>query len=864
MPMAKKVKRLFEQFQPEHYDLYIKPDTESMTFNGIVTIVGRKTGRPSQRLTFHQKDLRISAAHVTYHGKKGNEEIKIDRINTQNSFDEVRLHSAQMLYPGKYTIRLEFGGKITRPMRGLYPSFYKYKNKDKVILVTQLESHYAREVFPSIDEPEAKATFDLTLATPKGETALSNTPIKEQSTKDSLQETTFETTPKMSTYLLAFASGELHSVETKTKAGVTVRSWASVSQPKTHLEYSAKEAADVLDFFASYFNIPYPLKKLDQLALPDFDSAAMENWGLVTYREMALLVDPKNRSISSEQFVTLVISHELSHQWFGNLVTMKWWDELWLNESFAGLMEHMAPAALHPDWHQWELYAMSDIALITSRDVYKDIQAVSVEVHDPDLIGTLFDPAIVYAKGARLLKMLREFIGEEAFAKGLEIYFNANMYGNATRHDLWQALSHSSGKDIETFMTPWLNQSGMPVLHVTQNGKTLDIEQERFLLDGETDSSLWPIPLLANYKTRPDAFSSKTTRATLASNEYVLINQNASGQYITHYTKPKHREYLGKALETTSIPTEARINILNDIYMLARHGDASLTDALDLIITCSNEPRDSVWGMVSRTVQAAGQLTEGDEKAEKQLKGLKLTLGTKLYEKLGWEDSAKDTPNTKQLRHTMIALMISGEDSGAIKEALRKYHSAKSLSVIDAELRNTILVAAVKHEGKKIVEQLLSAYKSASSEIQLDITTALSATHDPILAKKIIHTAMGKNGFVRAQDVMRWVALFLRNHYVRHVMWDFMVEQWDWIAQALESSKSFDYLPTYAASIISTEQWAKKYRELFEPKKNIKTLERNIKIGMADIEARLAWRTRDEAKIKKWLAANVKALPESL
>ncbi len=463
--MTKKAKRLFEQFQPKHYELAIDPDVQTLSFQGTVTITGRKIGRPSQRLTFHQKDLQFTSVSIVFHGKKGDDEVKLDRVNTHKTYDEVRLHAASLLYPGAYTVRMEFKGRITKPMRGIYPTYSKTKGKDRIILATQFESHHAREAFPCIDEPEAKATFDLTITAPKTHTVLSNTPVKEQSTEGKVKRTSFETTPKMSTYLLAFGIGELHVFEAKTKSGVSVRSWASVTKPKEQLEYSAKEAADILDFFADYFGIPYPLKKLDQLALPDFDSAAMENWGLVTYREMVLLVDPLNRSISSEQLITLVIAHELSHQWFGNLVTMKWWDDLWLNESFAGLMEHVAPAALHPDWHQWELHAMSDIALITSRDVYKDIQPVGLEVTDPDLITTIFDPAIVYAKGARLLKMLLEYIGEEAFTKGLGQYFRRHAFGNTTRADLWQALSESSGKDIEAFMTPWLTRPGMPVVH---------------------------------------------------------------------------------------------------------------------------------------------------------------------------------------------------------------------------------------------------------------------------------------------------------------------------------------------------------------------------------------------------------------
>src|SRR5665213_293727 len=376
--MSKEVRRLFEQFRPENYKLSMALNRESMTFQGTVVISGEKVGRPSQRLTFHQNKIKVTAADIIYHDKKGDREITVSRINNQKAYDEVRLHSSTMLYPGRYTIKLTFTGDITRPMNGIYPCFFKHGGKEKTLMATQFESHHAREAFPCIDEPEAKATFDLTLITASEETVLANTPVKKQSTKAGLTNTSFETTPKMSTYLLAFVVGEMHCVTAKTKDGITVSSWATVAQPKDHLKYANDEAVKVLEFFTDYFKTPFPLKKLDQVALPDFDSLAMENWGLITYREVGLLADPKNRPLSGEQLITLVVAHEISHQWFGNLVTMKWWDDLWLNESFASIMENIGPDNLHPNWHQWEEFATSRVLACSQRDIYKDVQAVGV------------------------------------------------------------------------------------------------------------------------------------------------------------------------------------------------------------------------------------------------------------------------------------------------------------------------------------------------------------------------------------------------------------------------------------------------------------------------------------------------------
>src|SRR5258706_8376447 len=267
--MAKSVKRIYKELKPAHYQLDLSPDMEAMTFAGTVAIRLKKTGRPSQRLTFHQHDLKITSAKIVKHDKKGDRELAVVRINNQNTLDEVRLHTSEMVHSGDYTVSLEFSGKITRGMTGLYPCFFNVDGKEHTMLATQFESHYAREVFPCIDEPEAKATFDLTLVTPKGLTVLANTPTKAKEPAGQLVKTTFETTPKMSTYLLAFIIGELHSKTTKTQRGTEVSVWTTIAQPAAALDFALDTGKRSIEFFEDYFDTPYPLPKLDHVALPD-------------------------------------------------------------------------------------------------------------------------------------------------------------------------------------------------------------------------------------------------------------------------------------------------------------------------------------------------------------------------------------------------------------------------------------------------------------------------------------------------------------------------------------------------------------------------------------------------------------------
>ncbi len=858
MDMSKKVTRLYEQFQPEHYDLTLDVDRTGMSFSGSVTIRGKKVGRPSQRLTLHQKDLKISQASAVKHDKNGEHPVNVTRINAQDSFDEIRLHSDDMIYPGDYSITMEFSGKINDQMHGIYPCYFRHEGTQKTILATQFESHHAREAFPCIDEPEAKATFDFTLITDEVDTALSNMPAIDSKVENGRQTVRFETSPKMSSYLLAFATGEMQSVEGKAADGTIVKSWATVAQPISHLNYANDEAIKVLDFFIDYFDTPFPLPKVDQVALPDFDSLAMENWGLITFREVGLLADPVNRSISSEQLITLVIAHELSHQWFGNLVTMKWWDDLWLNESFASIMENIAPDSLHPDWHQWEDFSTGRAISAAQRDIYKDVQSVSVEVTHPDEITTLFDPAIVYAKGARLLNMLYEYVGEDNVRAALKNYFEHHAYGNTTRDDLWKELSEVSGQDIEKLMTPWLRQSGMPLVRVSErDGDTIKLSQQRFLLDGEDKDSIWPVPLLSEPTTEPMLLDKRTGTVTCSSSETPIFNIHGTGHYIVYYEdvavrKALHARVVDRTLESTS-----RINVLNDMLLLSRSGESSIVEILEVIKQCSNEPRDAVWTMFNRALGNAHVLTDGDTATDQKLRAFKAELAQDWYKKLGWEDATDDDPNTKHLRSTVLALSIAGEVPDAVDTALKMYENAGSAEKLPAEQRAMVAGAAVRFGKPESVDNLMKEYaESQSSEVQESVIAALCSTRDPKVAEKIVAWGLlpGTKA-IRPQDIAHWFAYLMRNYHTREVAWKWVTENWDHLVEYLGGGKHLEYFIWYASGPLSTPEWQHQFVNFFEPKLKDPSSTRNIKIAFGEIEARVQWRKREEASIKKFFTA---------
>ncbi len=839
------IKKLLDSFTPDNYLLTLDIDAVKMKFNGTVLISGsHKT--LADTLQLHSKGLKITKATINQHD--------IMQIN-QKEYDVLELVDA--VPAGNLSVYLEFSADITDDMVGMYPCYFEDDGIKKHIIATQFESHYAREVFPCIDEPSAKATFDLTLLTTTDEPVLANTLPLKQEVKDNKLVTTFKTTPRMSTYLLAFVFGPMQSKEATTKDGVLVRSWASLAQPANSIDHSLSEAVNMIEFYDDYFGIPYPLEKCDQVALPDFDAGAMENWGLITYRETAMLTDPDNRSISSEQYVSLVIAHELSHQWFGNLVTMKWWDDLWLNESFASLMEYIAVDALHPEWQYWEEYVSQDAVIASNRDVYSDVQSVRVDVDDPAQISTLFDGAIVYAKGGRLLKMLREFIGEDAFRTGLKQYFLKHKYGNTSRDDLWNALAKSSGQDIGKIMNSWLEQSGQPIVSVLQKDMLLTVKQQRLLLDSTAPSKqTWQIPLLSSSKLEPQVISEKTTNVSTDSRAIVLLNQEASGHYVVKYETEAQLDYLSKGLKDQTVSPSGRIIVLNDMILLSKADQGSIVTALQTIAELSLEPRDSVWSMIASVLGTARMMVEGTEEAEDALKKFTYKLVSPLYEQLGWEFSEDEDANTTHLRRTILSLAVSSENEQVIADALSRYDYNDPVS-LNAELRPLLMSVAVRFGKASVIDSLIELHRTtASPEVKSDASGALASTKDTAVASTLIALLKNKD-HIRPQDVIRWYVYILRNQYIRDIAWQWLVTNWDWVTKTFESSKSYDAFPRYSASCFNSNEWLEKYSAFFTEKQSDLALERNIKIGIKEIKARVDWRSREQANIIEWLSANL-------
>lgn len=856
--MSKKVARLYQQFQPEQYALEMTLDKNAMAFNGRVTIQGKKTGRPSQRITFHQKDLRITAASIVKHDKKGDVELPVQRINNQDSFEEVRLHAGEMIYPGNYTVTMEFEGKIVPGMNGIYPCPFQHDGQDKMLIATQFESHYARKAFPCIDEPEAKAVFDLELTAPAGETALSNTPVKHQKDNGSNTVYAFETTPRMSTYLLAFVVGEMHHKSTTTKNGTTVNAWSTVAHPEASLEFAAEAAKGCIEFFEDYFGVPYPLSKSDHVALPDFAVGAMENWGLVTYRERVLLAYPGETSQSIKEVIALVIAHETSHQWFGDLTTMRWWNDLWLNESFANMMEYQAVDALFPEWKVWDTFVNHEGLGALRRDATPGVQAVRTEVNHPDEISTLFDPSIVYAKGGRLLYMLKNYIGEDAFRKGLTNYFKQHAYKNTEGSDLWKALSEASGIDVGAFMDPWLERSGFPLVSITQEDTRITVEQEHFLDNPEKadEGRVWPVPLFANDTNAPKTLDKKSLSFDAAGDETILINTEARGHYLVRYTTESQKKAVVEHVREHEFCEADRLMLLNNGSMLARAGYQPYGDVLNLLDAYRRETSEPVWEMMSLVLGEARRFIDLDEALEKSIKTLARDLIAEEYSRLGWEEKDDESAADKKLRALIIGLGAYAEDADIIKKATALFDEYRQdPGSVPAELRPTVFGIVVKQGHPGAFEYLLQLHdETANSDLKGDIAAGLTITRSQKEAEKML-ARLTDAKLIKPQDADRWLIYLLRNRHTKELAWQWMEDNWDWIERTYKDEATYDGWPRYAASVCNTKPWLNRYVKFFEPKLVQLGLKRNIQIGIEEIQNRISWLERDVDSVRKFFNA---------
>lgn len=843
----KTVEHFIEKFVPENYNIFLDINRTEKSFSGNVAITGEALDNV---ISFHQKDLTIATVLLD----NQNLDFKVD--NQQESL------SIDLPETGTITLVIEFSGKITDNMTGIYPSYYTVDGMKKEVISTQFESHFAREAFPCVDEPEAKATFDLSIKFDQAadEIVLSNMPEVDAERRKETGLWTFDTTPRMSSYLLAFALGDLQGKTASSKNGTEVGVFSTKAHNPKTLDFALDIAVRVIDFYEDYFGVRYPIPLSYHVALPDFSAGAMENWGLVTYREVYLLVD-ENSTVKSRQNVALVIAHELAHQWFGNLVTMKWWDDLWLNESFANMMEYVSIDAIEPSWNIFEDFQTTGVPLALQRDATDGVQSVHVAVNHPDEINTLFDPAIVYAKGSRLMHMLRRWLGDEDFRAGLKIYFEKHQYSNTIGHDLWDALSEASGKDVAAFMDAWLEQPGYPVVTAEVVDDTLVLSQKQFFIgEGQDQNRIWPIPLNTNWTGLPETLTEERLAIPnfsqlAAQNEGALrLNTANTAHYITNYKGQLLKAVLN---QLTELDTTSKLQVVQERRLLAESGEISYAELIPLLTKLTDETSYLVSEAIAQVVDGLDMFMDEGSEAQAEFKALVNRLMQKNYDRLGFEPQVGESDEDEMVRQKAISLMLYADNADAVAKAEEIFDAHKeNIESIPASIRLSVLANQVKHaETEELVSLYLDCYvKTNDGNFRRQLAAALSNTKEKATVERILGELKNKD-VVKPQDLaMSWYRPFLNKDFSQGAFWNWACENWDWITSALGGDMSFDKFVIYPANTFKTPERLEEYKAFFEPQLDDMAISRNITMGIKEISARINLINTSKAAVESALA----------
>lgn len=835
----------YESFHPNNYDIYLDINRATKTIIGKTVIRGEAL---SSSISIHQKYLDIKSVLV------------------DNQTTIFKLQDEAILLPdvktGDIEVIIEYSAKLTDSMMGIYPSYYEVDGVKKQLIGTQFETTFARQAFPSIDEPEAKATFDLAIKFDEqaDETIIANMPeIRVESGVHY-----FETTVKMSTYLVAFAFGEMLSKYTTTESGVKIGVFATKAHQDNELDFGLDIAKRSIEFYEDFYQTPYPLPHSWQLALPDFSAGAMENWGLVTYREAYLVLDPNNTSLETKQLVATVIAHELAHQWFGDLVTMKWWDDLWLNESFANMMEYVAIDALEPDWKIWESFQTSEVSAALQRDAIDGVQSVHVQVENPAEIDALFDGAIVYAKGARMLVMVRALIGDDALRMGLKNYFAKHQFGNATGADLWAALGETSGMDIGSIMQSWLEQPGYPVVNAKVVDGQLTISQEQFFIGkNQPKSREWQIPLNSNYHEAPAIFADVENTLgdyqQLRSQNGVPFRLNVGNN--SHFIVKYDETLLADIIEhVTELDPISQLQLLQDLRLLSEGGQISYATVVPLLSHFIESHSNIVNAGLYRLANDLKKFVTLDSHEEQQLQAFFNKMSDNQVNRLGWLPIDGETNDDQLTRPYVLNATLYAENQKSIEIAHQIYqNNVDKIADLPADIRVFILKNEVKNYGnRELVNQMLTVYRQTSdASYKSDLRVAVTSTQDTELIKQII--AEFKNAeTIKPQDLRAWFRGILANSHGEQVAWDWIRNDWNWLEKTVGGDMEFTTYITVIAGIFKTPTRLKEFKYFFWPMLETPGLKREITMDLKVIESRVNLIAAEKVAVNQAIMCEIK------
>ncbi|TLS26201.1 hypothetical protein PpBr36_05272 [Pyricularia pennisetigena] len=850
---------------PKHYDLTLEPDLEKFTFNGSV-VVHLDVAEDSKSISLHTLEIDVKSAKVTSGGQTITSSPKIsyneDTQVTKIDFDETISKGS------KAELTIDFTGTLNDKMAGFYRAVYKRDDgSEGVLAVTQMEPTDARRAFPCFDEPSLKATFAVTLVADKKLTCLSNMDVASESeVQSALTGTTkkavkFHNSPLMSTYLLAFIVGELNYIETK-DFRVPVRVYAPPGLNIEHGRFSLDLAAKTLAFYEKVFGIDFPLPKMDQVAIPDFAQGAMENWGLVTYRVVDLLLDEKVSGAATKERVAEVVQHELAHQWFGNLVTMDWWDGLWLNEGFATWASWYSCNVFFPEWKVWESYVTDTLQSALSLDSLRSSHPIEVPVKRADEINQIFD-SISYAKGSCVLRMISTYLGEDVFLEGVRQYLKKHAYGNTQTDDLWDSLAKASGKPVHEVMTCWTKNVGYPVITVTENEKenSIHLKQNRFLRTGDTkpeeDQVLYPVLLGLRTKDGIDESRTLTDREgdfKLPDVDFFKLNANHTSLFRTSYS-PERLEKLGNAAKNGLLSVEDRAGMLADAGALAVSGYQKTSGVLNLLKGYNSESQFVVWNEIIGRLGSVHSAWMFEDKAIKDsLEAFQRDLISSRAHKMGWSFSESDGHIEQQFKALLFGSAgIAGDKEivAAAKDMFKKFMDGDK-SAIHPNIRGSVFAMALKYGGDDEYNRILNFYRtSTNSDERNTALRSLGRSNKPEHIKQTLDLMF--SGEVKDQDIYL-PAAGLRGHAEGiEALSKWLMDNWDALYIKLPPALSMlGSMVSICTSGLTKPEQLKQVEDFFANKDN-KGYEMSLAQSLDAIRSKIAWLERDRDDVAAWV-----------
>ncbi len=794
--------------RPINYSLEFEPNFRNFTFYGK-EIIEIKVTTPTKTISLNASELKIKKCYIIFKNKKIIAKSKLDEKN-----ELLTIQSSQKIN-GNTKLFLEFSGILNNRLLGFYKSEYiDSKGHKKYLATTQFEAADARRAFPCWDEPEAKATFDISIIADKSLTAISNMP---QISKKKIRNKycyQFSRTPIMSTYLLYLGVGDFEFLTSKLGKILVriVTTKGNKSKGKLALDLTKK----FLRSYEKYFGIKYPLPKLDMIAVPDFAAGAMENWGAITFRETILLYDPKTSSTKTKQYIAEVISHELAHQWFGNLVTMKWWNDLWLNESFATYMATKIVTKFYPEWDLWDQFLETSMNAAMMLDGLKTSHPIDVKVRKPSEIREIFD-SISYDKGGCILRMLEHYVGPKNFKNGLHNYLSKHQYKNATGHDLWNSIGKVSKKPVKSLMNSWIKQVGFPLIQAEKKKSNLSLTQKRFLLevDKKHQKGLWQIPISVGTKnTTSKLMNKKTISFLLPKNIIPVVNSSKKGFLRVKYDE-ELLSILKPLVENNTLNHIDRWNIQNDLFAICISGNEKISTYLDFSEAYSQEKNYLSSVNVANNLNFL-YLLSFHESFVDDVKQYTLNYFQGLFETLGW-DAKKNEKHTDVLLRSMVLFVLGKlDDEEILEEAERRFNAhLKKLTIIKPDLLEIIFSLVAWNGDQSTFKKLIKLYrKSSSQEAKLRVLAALCYFKDEKLLLKTLKFILSKE--VRSQNLALPIIRIASNPYGKKIMWPWMKKNWKLLNKKFGHGNPIANRIVASISLFSDDSMQKEIKSFFK------------------------------------------------